>query len=388
MQHTHITEPQVELVAQRIRERVARVPLSVVFLTAVISLSITAVRADWLNTTGAETAPNFVEFDILEGRVVVALEIDFSDYPSFVPGQVKPIPLDTEPDTENLSSATGATFKVEVNGSAIAPQIRTVEIRDRKPRPTAGPAAAAPPPRGVRVIAVELEFPFSAKPAALIFTPPRDDNGLAAVNLGFLAHHKGVPVTDCRYLSPAERLVLDWDDPWYSAFKNPNLTRHHRAALMSFVSIEPRECRHEIIFRLRDLEDWADLDLGDSTVIDAAQRAGVVQVAEKFFGDLDPVVEDGEGQRPNAVRIVFLEVEAAGVRIVAETETVNRVTALLGAALSYPHRTLPQHLDVTWQLFTERAQEVPVSVADPAGAVPGRVTPDAPEIAWTNFLKT
>lgn len=38
------------------------------------------------------------------------------------------------------------------------------------------------------------------------------------MNIGFLAHHGRVPVTDYPYLSVPETLNLDWDDPWYSAF--------------------------------------------------------------------------------------------------------------------------------------------------------------------------
>ena len=380
-----------------------RVCLTVVL--AGLSLSASPVCADWMPSTGAETAPNFAEIEVLDDRVRVMLEIDFADYPAFVPAPAEPIPADTEPNLADLSRATGGAFKVfdasvlgasvlgasvsDANGGVIAPSIRSIEIRDRKPRPTARSFSASSvlPPRGARVIAVELDFAVSERPEKLTFIPPLDDKGVATVNVGFLAHHKGVPVSDYRYLSRPETLRLDWEDPWYSAFENPNLTRHHRSALMSFVSIEPREVRHEIIVRLRDLEGWTALDLGTAETLDVDQIADVKQAAGRFFAGLDPAVIDGESVRPAAIQVVVLEVDAKGVRVVEDEKTRNRATALLGVILSYPHRVLPKQVDMTWQLFTKGAQEVPTSVADPAGAVPGQVTPDAPEITWTNFLK-
>jgi hypothetical protein len=43
---------------------------------------------------------------------------------------------------------------------------------------------------------------------------------------------------------------------------------------------------------------------------------------------------------------------------------------------------------MTWELFTDAAQRIPVGVSDPAGPVPDWATPDSPKITWTNFLKT
>lgn len=57
-----------------------------------------------------------------------------------------------------------------------------------------------------------------------------------------------------KYLSTPARLVLDWEDPWYTAFDNPNLRRHHATSVSSFLYVAPREIRHETLMRVRDLE--------------------------------------------------------------------------------------------------------------------------------------
>lgn len=351
-------------------------------------------QADLLNTNGADTAPNFAEVTILDDRVRVRLEIDFPDYPAFVPGGAAAIPAGTEPQPASLAKATGSTFRVlDADGTAIEPEIRDIEIRDRTQLLAARTAARprnspAPPARGTRVIAAQLDYPFSGRPDTLTLAPPLNGKEQASVNLGFIAYHGKVPVTDYRYLSRSETMRLDWDDPWYTVFANPNLTRHHKSAIMSFLTIAPREVRHEIIFRLRDLGVWTELDLGVSTTLDRAQVEAVIITAERHFATLPPLLIDGKAVKPSSVTALFLEAGAAGVTPVENPRAIDRGSALLGVILAYPHRKLPQSVEMTWELFTDTAQKVPVSVTDPAGPVPDWATPDSPKIGWKNFLKT
>lgn len=340
-------------------------------------------------STGAETAPNFAEITVLEDRVRLTLEIDFANYRAFAPAPTAA--LATEPDPGSPLPATGTTFSVRAgSGEPITPVVRTVGVRDRKPRPTAmRPAGNVVPtpvqPISAQVVYAELDYPFSERPAKLTFVPPSGEDGLG-VTLGFLARHGRVPVTDYRYLSQPETLSLDWDDPWYSAFENPNLTRHHKSPLMSFISIEPREVRHEIIFRLRDLERWAALDLRGAETLDAAVMARISEAARAFFRTRNPIVIDGEARNPAGARVVLLDVGVSGLQVVEAVEGIDRATALLGVVLSYPEANLPQELAMTWELFPDGVETIPVMVIDPAGGVPSQVRPGDSEVTWTNFL--
>lgn len=350
--------------------------------------------ADLMNTNGAHTAPNFAEVRILDDRVRVQLEIDFADYTAFVPGGAEALSEGSEPDPARLSKVTGEAFAVrDGDGLRIAPDVRMIEVRDRTPRRVAGVAprtrnSPAPPPRGDRVIYVELDYPFEDKPDNLTLVPPIGAQGLASVNLGFIAYHGSVPVTDYRFLSQAEQVRLDWKDPWYTAFENPNLRRHHQSAIMSFLTIAPREVRHEIIFRLRDLDEWTDLDLGPSATLDRAQVEVIEAAAVRYFETLPPLLIDGKEVKPASVTAMFLEVGAEGVTPIEDPQALDRNAALMGVILSYPHSKLPQTVDMIWELFTDAAQRIPVGVSDPAGPVPDWATPDSPKIRWTNFLKT
>ena len=66
-------------------------------------------------------------------------------------------------------------------------------------------------------------------------------NNAAAV--GFVIYHKGVAVNDFRYLTAAQRLHLDWNDPWYSAFDTRNLRRQFYTPMAGFIYVEPYEVR-------------------------------------------------------------------------------------------------------------------------------------------------
>ena len=245
------------------------------------------VEADWINLTGAETAPNIAEIYVLDDRVKLVLEVYIGDLEAFE----ELIPDDWIDDdaprrpalAERLKRFSEQRFQfVTGDGTKLPARVDVVEPRMRKDRqsPFAGminpftrqrvPEA----PADMRVLYAEVSYPFVERPRELTFVPPLDEEGRPLVTIGFIAYHKAVPIIDFRYLGAPARLALDWDDPWYSKFDNPNLKRHHKSALMSFLYVEPYEVRHEILTRVRDLEEWMDLGL-------RGRRAGAAQAAHR-----------------------------------------------------------------------------------------------------------
>ena len=156
-----------------------------------------------------------------------------------------------------------------------------------RPRVPASPAHK-------RVLYAELNYPFREKPQALTFVPPLDEEGRPVVGIGFITYHKSVPVIDFRYLGAPVHLNLDWSDPWYSRFDNPNLKRHHKDALMSYLYVEPYEVRHETLTRVRDLEAWMDLGLRGDDYIEIDELATLPQRIGKFMLSRNPLLVDGE----------------------------------------------------------------------------------------------
>ena len=126
---------------------VRTVVASLVFLAVAI---VPAARADWINLTGAETAPNIAEITILDDRVRIALEIYIGDLDAFealLPDDwLKKDVADRPPLPERLKRFSAEIFQVVTDGGTkLQAELKLLEPRLRKDRvsPFAGTLARA-----------------------------------------------------------------------------------------------------------------------------------------------------------------------------------------------------------------------------------------------------
>jgi len=363
-------------------------------------LSVTPTRADWINLTGAETAPNIAEITVFDDRVEVALEVYVGDLKTFEPlipdEWVKDLQVERPPPKDRLArfSEHGLRFVTD-SGQTLQAQLRLVEPRLRKDRysPFAGMVnpytrrQVPDAPEDKRVLYAEIVYPFGeTSPETLTITPPLDDEGRPLASIGFILYHKSVPVIDFRYLSAPSTLTLD-PDPWYSRFDNPNLNRHHKSALMSFLYVEPYEVRHEILTRVRDLEAWMDLGLRGDEYIELDELEPLKQRIGEFLLGKNPVRVDGVALKPILDRTNYVKVGLTGIQLLEQPERLEIDTAIVGVILTYLTDGLPQEVTVDWELFSDQIDQVPATATDPAGPLPTFLTPEANVHTWTNFLK-
>ncbi len=336
--------------------------------------------ADWINLSGAETARNIAEITILDYRVEIALEIYLEDVDAF----------------ERGGAPRNFALQVIADGVAIEPIVTMREPRTRIDRisPYAGMIDPQTrqripgPPEDDRVIYLKLEYPLAGQPGQLTLVPPLDQDGRAAVTIGFLAYHKAAPIIDFRYLSQAETVVLDWDDPWYTSFENPVLTRHHRWPLMSFLYVEPRQVRHEILMRVRDLMEWTDFGPSLQEIASVEDKDRLKNLAAEYLNNRNPLMIDGNLSERSSVRVEFLNISPTGLELIGETDSIDVSAAIMGVTQSYWIDGLPQTITVRWELFDDVIDVVPTLVSDPAGPFPSFIEKDYPLIEWQNFLKT
>ena len=357
-------------------------------------------HADWINLTGAETSPNIAEIYVLDDRVKLVLEIyvgDLDKFEELVPDDWLNDSVDERPALqERLQHFAEHTFQVVTDaGEKLPARLDLVEPRLRVDRksPFAGmlnpmtrqrvPEA----PADKRVLYAEVSYPFSERPAGLTFIPPQGDEGRAIVSIGFIAYHKSVPIIDFRYLGAPAHVQLDWDDPWYTKFDNPNLKRHHKSALMSFLYVEPYEVRHEILVRARDMEQWMELGLRGDTYIEVDELEGLKQRSGEFLLEKNPLLVDGRALKPILDRTNFVKVSLQGIKLVEVPERMEIATAIVGVIITYLTEGLPQEVTVDWELFTDQIERVPATATDPAGPLPTFLTPEDRTHTWTNFLK-
>lgn len=369
-------------------------------LMLLAALAPRGAMADWINLTGAETAPNIAEIYVLDDQVRLVLEVYVGNLDAFadlVPDDWLKSDIQERPGLDERMrrfSSEKIQFVTET-GEKLQGRLETAEPRIRVDRQSPYAGMINPitrqrvpdAPEDKRVLYVEIAYPFKEKPKQLTMVPPLDERGRALANIGFIAYHKAVPIIDFRYLSAPAKVTLDWQDPWYTKFDNRNLKRHHKSALMSFLYVEPYEVRHEVLTRVKDLEKWMDTGLRGDQYIEIDELEPLKQRIGEFFLTKNRTTIDGQAVRPILDRTNYVKVATTGIQLIEQPERLEISTAIVGVIITYLTDGIPENVAVDWELFTDQIQQVPATATDPAGPLPTFLTPDDNVHAWTNHLK-
>jgi hypothetical protein len=372
--------------------------LIVIFVLFVSSL---AARADWVNLSGAQSAPNIAEIHVNEDHIRLILEIFVKDMEKFMdllPDDFfKQAGVDPPPLQERLRRFSNETFQFLIDEEKhLQAELKLVEPRMRKDRPNPFAGMINPytrqlipgPPKDKRVLYAELIYPFTGHPEDLIIIPPIGKQGISTASIGFIAYHKRAPIVDYRYLTQSSKLLLDWEDPWYSRFENKALKRWQQSGVRTFLYIEPYEVRHETMVRVKDMEAWMDLGLRGSEFIEVDEFEPMKKKIGEFLLKHSKVLIDGNPYRPILDRTSFVKYTMTRTFFIDQPERMPLSTAMLGVIITYITKGIPQEVTVDWDLFSKRIQKVPTSAVDPAGPFPSYVTPEDNVLVWKNFLKT
>ena len=345
---------------------------------SLLALSPTA-QAHLTKYTGAEHSSTVAEFSIDAGGITLRLEIGDLDRQAFadllgeeVSGQ----------DEGSLGLLLAGDDGVPLSGT-----VKVVERRPRTDRSMASQTTAARLPGSPEVTYVEVKYDLTTQPATLTLTPPRGIGGdEAAAEIGFIVYHETIPVIDFQYLKRPETLRLDWRDPWYTAFENADLTRHHSAPLMTFLYVEPYEVRFELLIRLKALVSWMSLDVPSQKAIDPQTRARLREQIGQFFLQQSQVRIDGGKSRPLLDRVEFVRVTPGGIQALDAADRPTFQTALVGVILAYVTPGPPQEVTVDWTHFDDQITSIPSTIIDPVSRLPYDLTPEQPTLRWTNLL--
>ncbi len=353
-----------------------RIDLLIKMILSAVLLTTVKAQADWINLTGAETAANIAEITVTDDAVEMVFELYPQDRDIFM--RPEGFALEIRADDDLLSSEI-LIQEERVRKDRFSPYAGMVDPRTRRTIPG--------PPEDKQVIYLELRYPLDKRPEQLEFIPPLNTDGVARASIGFLLYHKAAPVVDFRYLSQAETLNLDWEDPWYTTFENRNLVRHHRWPQMTFLYIEPRELRHESLVRVRDLMELTQDSPDVQRVLSQDEQDDLKKVAGEFFLDRNPVTIDGKPVSRSSYRSEFLAITPRGLQALEPGTQVDASAALLGISESYWIEKLPESASMEWKLFDERIDRVPTNIIDPAGPYPGFIDSDDPVLSWTNYVR-
>lgn len=347
--------------------------------------------ADFINLIQADKCETILEVFIQDEIIVVKLEIGEQDYQWFsnvIPEEYLAGGYSSDTQHEKWAQFLREQFVLSSEQSILPGQVKVVEQRIRIPRASLYTGQPDSSLINKMIVYVEIEYPLSNKINQLSITPPiRKGYNVTDANIGFITYHKTIPVNDLRFLAAKETIHLDWNDPWYSYFENKNISRHHSSSFMSFLYVEPYEVRHEILGRIKDLEDWLDLDYQMGDVIQIEDQDSIKQLIADFLVKRNIVEIDRLRTKPIVDRIHFVEVQLSGIQIMEIPKPLPYASAIIGVIFAYPHEGMPKEIKIHWDMFNDKITKVPSMSIDPAGPWPYDLIPSDSILTWTNFLK-
>ena len=370
------------------------------FLVGFLILWPHILKADWINLTGAETSQNIAEIYILDDHVRVKLEVyvgDLEKFEELVPDEWL---KDSSRERASLEQRmhTFATERLQFvtdKGVKLPAKLELIERRQRVDRVSAYAGMVNPmtrqrdrqAPADKRVLYAEIVYPFDDNPISLQIIPPLDEQGIVTANIGFVAYHQAVPITDFRYLGQAAKLNINWQDPWYTKFVNKNLSRHHKYPLMLYLYVEPRQVRLESLLRISDISELTSFNPDDIQLNAEEKRQQLQAHIKNYYAANGSLQIDGKLLEPESIRVEFLTISLKGLKVIENTSVVDESSLLVGISQQFYIEALPQKIESSWQFFNQRIDRIPVTVTDPVGPLMNLIDKDDPEFGWQNFLK-
>jgi hypothetical protein len=364
--------------------------IAAAILAAVWLLPVPAY-ADAIMRSQAMFAETIAEIYVNEDELVLELEIGMDDIPAFrnlLPDAIyKELGYGDQAIAERLQLFFARDIIFKANGETLLPgRLAELGPGERQPRdPITGELLPVGEGEAITVIRARIIYAFSERPDTILFGI---GPAMSGASIGYVLYHKGIAVNDFRYLTPAQELLPDWNDPWYTKFSNRSLRRTYFAPMSGFIYVEPYEVRKEIILRPKDLQHWLDLGLAGKTVIPAVDQAELKRRVGEFLREHHKVLIDGQVIEPELARINFLERTLKTSKVIDPPVDLDLNSAILGAIFVYPTvEPLPQRVTMEWDLFNDKIQLVPVSAVDQAGPLPSFLEPGYALLEWQNFLK-
>ena len=351
------------------------------------------LRPDALVITRAMLATTIAEIWVERDSVVVEFEIGPGDIEAFrnlLPDELfARLGYAPEPWIDRLLTFVREDFTVRADDGPPSPgRLRALEVRERIQRDqVTGQPQPNQPEDAETVVIARLVYPIPGRPANLSIGPSAPEPGDELASIGFVAYHGGLHVNDFRYLGRPEPLVLDWNDPWYSQFENRNLWRQYRSPVSAYLYIEPFEVRKEIVVRPRDLAQWGlDLGLADRDVIPVDEQEEIKRRVAEFLADRNPVTIDGQPADGFLDRIHFIYRNLRTSGVVQPPQDLDAVSATLGVIWVYPVNGLPDEVEMTWEMLSDRIDRIPAAATDEAGSLPYFLSEGDEVLRWENFL--
>ncbi|MEM9444697.1 MAG: hypothetical protein AAGA18_05020 [Verrucomicrobiota bacterium] len=332
-----------------------------------------AVHAYWLTPTRAEIIKSRAEFYIEEDSVrlnLFAAKEDLDKFAKLLSGKDSQV----EEFFQN-SLHLSTDFQDKIMG-------RVVKTGDWK---TLFPELAASQAQTSRrrieyAKYIEVRFSFNKTPTRVDISPLTYNKEVH--KLGMICFHLSLPVIEVQPLVQKERVILDWRDPWKSRFTNKKWVKYPETPAISFLYIENKEVRHEIIVRPIDLKPWLEVDWIDKPLWGLNLRQQIKDDVSRFLMKHSEIAIDGVKTPFDISQVDFMQLTSRGANPVDELELLRPKGVLLGVILTSQRRNWPQEVKLDWKLFGETIHEVAAKVADDVQEVSRTLKKGNNQLQW------
>jgi hypothetical protein len=156
--------------------------------------------------------------------------------------------------------------------------------------------------------------------------------------------------------------------------------------ILSYLSIEPFEVRHEILIKASTALEMLNISTRGVTEIPVDSLASIQdQITTLFAANISLQIDDQNVQEilSNAD---FVTLGMSGVLIRTEPVTESVDEGIIGISFVYETEALADKLKLIWELFPESLEKVDATTIDPFGGANFVLTPKEPVLNWESTL--
>jgi hypothetical protein len=168
--------------------------------------------------------------------------------------------------------------------------------------------------------------------------------------------------------------------------KRPQAAQTMTNPVLSYISIEPFEVRHEILITASAaLEMLGESKNGIREIPIVSQESIKERILELFVNN-NPIIIDDVPETVLLPRADFVTLGLGGVLIRTEPIPERVDNGIIGISFVYETEALAKDVTMNWELFSDYLTQVDVTTIDPFGGATFMLTPADPVLNWKSSI--
>jgi len=171
-----------------------------------------------------------------------------------------------------------------------------------------------------------------------------------------------------------------------STANRPQAATQLTTPIMSYLSVEPFEVRHEILVNAGTALELIGMEESWTGSIPEEEQELIKQQALELFKGNNRTLIDGKEVTPVMTLIDFVTLGQTGVFIRPEPVREGLEDGIIGITLVYETETLAKDISINWDLFTEDMGRLEATTVDPFGGATYIITAEDNLLQWEQSL--